>query len=257
MICAYKESPFLESVIESLKAQTVRGKMFLSTSTPNEYLEDICTRHGLEMTINPRPGLIGDDWNHGYDHASTPLVTIVHQDDYYDPHYLEVFLKYVNSYKPGEVSIVFSDYFELRQNREVHHNTLLRIKRILNFVFRIRPLNRFRFVKRRVLGFGCSICCPTVMYIKPVLGSTVFDTTFKQGLDYKIAVDLASRKGRFVYIPKRLVGHRIHEESTTSLNIRDNTKKKEDEEILSMLWPTFMVRIIAHFYAKSEKSNEL
>ena len=41
VICAYKESEFLEECILSLKKQTVRSNIFIATSTPNKYIDDI------------------------------------------------------------------------------------------------------------------------------------------------------------------------------------------------------------------------
>ena len=41
-ICAYKESPYLEECIVSLKNQTVKTDILLATSTPNEYIENLC-----------------------------------------------------------------------------------------------------------------------------------------------------------------------------------------------------------------------
>ena len=39
VICAYKESKYLEELIKSLKAQTVKSNVIMSTSTPNEYIK--------------------------------------------------------------------------------------------------------------------------------------------------------------------------------------------------------------------------
>ena len=36
VICAYKESPYLEECIQSLQAQTVSSQILMVTSTPNE-----------------------------------------------------------------------------------------------------------------------------------------------------------------------------------------------------------------------------
>ena len=41
VICAYKESAFLEECILSLKKQTVRSNILIATSTPNKYIDDI------------------------------------------------------------------------------------------------------------------------------------------------------------------------------------------------------------------------
>lgn len=257
VICAYKENPFLEQTVVSLKAQSALGSIILSTSTPNNYLEDICMKYDIEMVINRHPHLAGDDWNYGYDQAKTPLVTMAHQDDYYESVYLERCLEELNCYAATEVSLVFSDYYELRNNQEVRNNSLLKIKRVMNSPLAHRGVNGSIFLKRRVLSFGCSICCPSVLLVKPVAGSNVFNTTYKNSCDYQTWVDLASRRGRFVYISDQLMGHRIYEESATSKNLDEDIRRNEDLEILSKLWPAAIARGVNALYAKSEKSNQL
>lgn len=257
VICAYKENPYIEETVLSLKKQRVLGSIILSTSTPNTYLREICRKHGIEMIVNDQPHLAGDDWNYGYDYARTPLVTLAHQDDYYEPDYLEKFLGAVNRYGANETSLVFSDYYEMRNGQAVHDNCLLKVKRVMNKPFSIRGLNGSSFLKRRMLAFGCSICCPSVMLVKPVAGARVFDTNYRNSCDYQTWVDLASKKGRFVYVRERLVGHRIYEESATSRNLNDDIRRGEDLEILSSLWPAPVARLINALYAQSEKSNQI
>ena len=257
VICAYKENPYIEDPIRSLKAQTVLGSIILSTSTPNTYLENVCRKHEIKMIVNDRPGLAGDDWNYGYDHAETSLVTMAHQDDYYEPKYLERFLEELNKYDSAEVSLLFSDYYELRNGGTVSDNSLLKVKRVMNAPLANSRLNGSMFWKRRVLSLGCSICCPSVLLVKPVAGPSVFDTTYRNSCDYKTWVDLASKEGRFVYIADRLMGHRIYEESATSKNLGENIRRGEDLQILQTLWPAPIARGVNALYAQSEKSNQL
>ena len=46
-ICAYKESKYLEACIQSLKKQTVKTNIILVTSTPNQYIEDLCKKYEI------------------------------------------------------------------------------------------------------------------------------------------------------------------------------------------------------------------
>ena len=39
-ICAYKDSPYLEACIRSLKSQTVPSEIICTTSTPSRYLTE-------------------------------------------------------------------------------------------------------------------------------------------------------------------------------------------------------------------------
>lgn len=96
VLCGYKESPFIEEALKSLERQTVRTNILVSTSTPNDYLRDICARHGVRMVVNTGKTGLGEDWNFGYNQANTKLVTIAHQDDIYEPEFAEKVLKAAN-----------------------------------------------------------------------------------------------------------------------------------------------------------------
>ena len=41
VICAYKESPYLEECIKSLKKQTLKSEIIISTSTPNDLIKKL------------------------------------------------------------------------------------------------------------------------------------------------------------------------------------------------------------------------
>ena len=51
-VCAYKESPYLEECIESLKGQSVRSNILIATSTPNEYIKNIAEKNNIPYFIN-------------------------------------------------------------------------------------------------------------------------------------------------------------------------------------------------------------
>lgn len=257
VVCAYKENPYLESTVQSLMEQSARGNIIISTSTPNAHIRQIAVSFDIPLIVNPEPHLAGDDWNYGYNHADTPLVTLAHQDDRYEPQYLSKILDALNRYESDNVSIAFTDYYELRDGKRVENNLLLRVKRLMNAPLKAKVFNGSVFLKKRILAFGDSICCPSVTFVKENLGQSIFDTTYKNSCDYKTLVDLASAQGRFVYVPERLVGHRIYAESATTLNLAENIRKKEDAEILEQLWPRPIARAINSIYALSEKSNDL
>ena len=145
VVCAYKTSPYLESAIDSLKRQTVKSAIVVSTSTPNEHIEEACNRQGVPLIVNPNKRSIGDDWNYGYDSVNTPLVTIAHQDDRYEPDFLEIVLDTMNesNMPPG---ITFTDYYELRSDEMVLRSVLLDVKRIMSQPFVLGRAHASRFV---------------------------------------------------------------------------------------------------------------
>lgn len=257
VVCAYKENPFLDSTIQSILNQSVLGKVIVSTSTPNHHIESIAAKYEIPIYVNPKPYLAGTDWNYGYNKAESKLVTLAHQDDIYDPSYLELILKAANEYQPDDISLIFTNYYEIRDKKHIKSNKLLKIKEMMNSPFKYKAINGSKFIKKRVLSFGDSICCPAVTYAKCNLGKSIFDTEYKNSCDYKTFVDLAGKDGKFIYIPIQAMGHRIYAESATTLNLAENIRKKEDEEILATLWPSPIAKCINTVYAMSEKSNEL
>ena len=80
-ICAYKESPYLEECITSLMEQTVKSEIFIATSTPNKYIDDIAAKYNLKVYVNDGESGITQDWNFAYSKVQTDYVTIAHQDD--------------------------------------------------------------------------------------------------------------------------------------------------------------------------------
>jgi hypothetical protein len=175
---------------------------------------------------------MASDWNFAYQQMSDKrLLTIVHQDDVYEPDYLYQILKAVN--KAHDALILYTDYYELRKNKVCYSNNLLAIKRIMNFPLRFSFLQRLKCIRRLILSFGSPICCPSVTYLKTNLPAILFDTNFKNACDYKAWAVISKLDGAFVYCPISLVGHRIYKDSSTSVNIENNIRKKEDFQMLS------------------------
>lgn len=255
VICAYKENPHLEETILSLINQTIKSNIYLSTSTPNEFIKGLCEKYKIEMFVNPSPKNAGTDWNYAYDHAPTKLVTIAHQDDLYEPTFLEETL---NKIKDNENFILcFTDYYELKMGKVERTNTLLKIKRMMNWPLSKKMLQSSKFIRRRALSIGCAICCPAVTFNKENAGNSIFDTTYINSCDYKTWCDLAELDGHFIYLKKQLLAHRIYAESATTKNLGENIRQKEDFEIFCRYWPKCMAKLLNKIYAISEKSNKV
>ena len=262
-LCAYGESPYLEECIQSLKAQTKESRIIISTSTPGEYIDGIAAKYGIPVYSHEGGG-IGRDWNAAYDMAETALVTIAHQDDLYEPEYTEEMLKEVN--RSREPILFFSDYDELRmkegravgdgsQIERVHENKNLKIKRVMLTPLKGRMFRNSRVVRRRILSIGSAICCPSVTYVKAKTGDTIFSTEMKVSLDWDQWEKQSRKKGAFVYSPKVLMLHRVHEGSETTRLIADRTRSREDLEMFERFWPKGIAKRLAKKYAKSEESN--
>lgn len=255
VICAFQESPYLEECIQSLIKQTSLSTILIVTSTYCEYIQNLADKYDLKLLVNHGEHGIAGDWNFGYSQATTALVTIAHQDDIYEPEYVEQLVRLVN--KSVRPLIAFTNYGELRNSCRVYKNKLLRIKRILLFPLQIKILQRSKFVRRRSLSLGNGICCPSVMFVRCNLPNKIFQAGYRSDLDWQAWERLSKIDGDFIYCPECLLFHRIHNESETSHIITDNRRKSEDLEMFCRFWPTPIARLLERIYSTAEKSNTI
>ncbi|MCD7746009.1 MAG: glycosyltransferase family 2 protein [Lachnospiraceae bacterium] len=255
VICAYGESPYLDECIQSLLTQTVESRIYMVTSTPNEWIAARAREYGIELRVNQGESGLAGDWNFAIDQAESELVTLAHQDDVYLPEYTESIL--AESKRAADPIILFTDYCELREGETVMRNRLLAVKRIMLTPLKCRCFAKSRFIRRRILSLGSAISCPTVTMVKRRLPAVLFRNNMKSNIDWQAWEELSREKGSFVYVPRVLVKHRIHRESTTSRLLEHSARREEDLFMYRKFWPGWMARFIEFFYVRNEKSNEL
>lgn len=250
VICAYGESAYLEACIQSLKAQTLEAQIICYSSTPLDSIKNLCATYNIPFYTKEGGG-IGKDWNNALSFVETKYATIAHQDDYYEPAYVEKILQQFD--KKEDTLIVYSDYFEEKNGVRIPANTNLKIKTLM-----LKTLGLFsdsRFWRNRVLAFGNPICCPAVTYNLEKLEDFRFDEEMKVSLDWYAWYKISAYKGRFGYVSEKLMCHRIHEESETSKTIADNTRTKEDLFMYELFWPKWVAKRLIKAYVKSQETN--
>lgn len=254
VVCAYKDSPYLEDCIKSLKAQTIESNIIMITSTPSEYISGIANKYDIKLSVNLGNSGIAQDWNFGVVSCDSRYITIAHQDDIYDECYLEAILEKLQ--KTKDALIAFTDYGEIRMGEKVTKSQMLTIKRLLLSPLRIKKLQNKNFFKKLILRFGNPICCPSVTYCMDKLSLPIFEVGYGSNLDWQTWVDLSERRGSFAYVNEPLMYHRIHSDSTTSGLIENSGRGKEDLDMFEKLWPKPVAKFIEKFYKKSEKLND-
>lgn len=256
VVLAYKESKDLERCIKSVLNQKYKSDVIIATSTPNSYIRKIAKKYDLEIVINEdAKHRIGDDFDFAIKSGKTKLVTIAHQDDIYDYNYSS---EIVEKYKKNEKSIIlFTDYYELRNNKKVYKNGNLKIKRLLLTPLKINMNSNKKWAKRFVIKFGNAICCPSVTFNKDKIDFPVFDCDLTCNIDWNAWEKLSLKDGSFSFINKKLMGHKISEETTTTEIINSGVRTKEDYELFRRFWPSFIAKILNKFYKKAEKSNKV
>lgn len=253
VICAYKESRYLQECIDSLKSQSVKSNIIMVTSTPNDYISSTAEKNGIALFVNKGVAGIGGDWNFGYDSADTELVTIVHQDDTYLEDYLKLMLEALN--KAKDPIMAFCHYAELRDGEKVYENRNLKIKKLMLSPLKINSSSRL--FKRLVIAYGNPICCPAVTYVKEKVGPSPFTNDFGSNIDWQQWERLSNIKGSFAYTDNQQMCHRVHDESTTSALINDDSRTKEDYEMLLKFHTKPVAKLLIKPYSKSQDSNEV
>lgn len=255
VILAYQKSSFLENCIKSTKNQSYPSQVIIATTTKNSHIEKLAKKYKLQI-IEGKHTNIGGDFDFAIHAANTPLVTVAHQDDIYEKEYSQ---EIVNAYlKYPKSTIIFTDYYEIRDERQIYTNRNLKIKRILLLVpARFKNSLKSEATKRLIIKFGNAICCPAVTFVIKNCPKKIFTSHFKCNCDWHAWETLSKKKGAFTFIAKSLMGHRISRESTTTSIINQGIRTKEDYELFCRFWPKPIAKILTKVYQKSEKSNSL
>lgn len=256
IVLAYKNSPYLEDCIFSLKNQTVKSEIYLATSTPSDFLVRVSEKNDIRILINRNCKSIAEDWSYAYNQCRTEYLTLAHQDDIYMPKYTETCLTAAQKDRSGNNLIVFTGYNEIVDTQVRSPGLHLFIKKILLVPFLFKHSIGSVFLKRLMLSFGNSISCPTVMYHKSKLGEFEFFKDFCCNIDWDAWLRLSVLKGNFIYVNDNLVLHRINDDSQTSLQIKKNVRHMEDRIIFERLWPRPIAAFLSRIYSLATKFNQ-
>jgi hypothetical protein len=227
--------------------------VIITTSTPNEYINNLAKKYNIQVYVNNGEKGIGQDWNFGVSQTKTDYVTIAHQDDLYKENYLEEIVKELQ--KGNDFVIAFTDYREIKNGKEIELTANLKIKKIL--LFPLRFFKKSKFWKRRSLSLGSSICCPSVTVNTKITGKQPYKTELKCDLDWDTWDKMTQYDANFLYIPKELMQHRIHEESETSNLIKNNIRLEEDLLMFKRYWAEPIAKFIMKFYKKAINTNKM
>ncbi len=245
-ICAYKDSPYLESCIRSLAGQRVKSPVILCTSTPSPYIDRLAGKYGVPVYARDGASNMRDDWNFAYHMADGELVTIAHQDDVYHKDYAAELLRAYRRYP--DMTMFTSDYVIVKHDKLITRDKMLLVKRLLRLPLRVPALNDRAWVKKLPLMFGNSICCPASTYQKRLLGEPLFQEDYKFALDWANLLALAERRGRFICAERPLLYYRVHDGATTKQCIVNHDRAREEAEMFRRFWPEAVVKLLMKPY---------
>ena len=179
----------------------------------------------------------------------------MHQDDIYLPQFAEMCYNAAEKFK--DTLICFTDYGEIIGTQERSTNMLLKVKRLMFSLFMpVKKNIKNTFWKRALLALGDPIAAPSVTFNREKLNKFLFSSDFTINIDWDAWQRMALMHGRFVYVDKILMLHRIHPESATSLGLEQNIRQQEDVIMFKRFWPGNVAKLLAALYARSYKSNK-
>lgn len=254
LVPAYGRSPYLRECLTSLRNQKVASPILISTSTPFADIHQLAEEFNAELYLHSPNRGIAHDWNTGLGRTRADWITIAHQDDIYLPDYSLEVLSAIDAFTDGIMA--FTDYAEIAADGSVKRmGGLLKIKQaLLHAGFLGRKSISDPWSKTNLLRFGSPIPCPSVTMRR---GETlpVFETEFKLNMDWAAWLEMSKAPGRFIWVKKNLMLHRIHEDSETSDGIKAGYRTSEDLDLLCRIWPRPIARLIAKSYTIAYRSN--
>lgn len=245
VVLAYKASPYLAGCLDGLAAQTVKSRVMVATSTPNDAIAAAAAAHGVEVIVNPERQGIAGDFNFGLRASGARLVTLAHQDDTYAPDFLE---KSLAEFAAHDGALCFTSYVEIDDvGRPMRSKVSLAKHAIERLTLGGRHvLTGVRL--RAFLSLGNALPCSSVTYDLARLGDFAFSSGFVSNLDWDAWWRLQGAGHTFLRAPYPLVGRRHNDLTETARLLRDGTRRAEDLAMFRRAWPSPLAEIIAAAY---------
>lgn len=252
VVCTYKECEYLEECIMSLVNQTVKANIIISTSTPNDFVQEIADKYNIELRVNPDGGQV-KDYNFAMKQSDTELVMLMHQDEVLSNVFVEKILWELNHVK--KPIIAFGNYIEMHNDIvDIKPSMMVRIKRFMLLPLCVRGLSGTWLGKRGVQLFGDPITHPTVVCVRKEMPEEIFREKYKASMDWDLWERLSRQKGNFAYVKDIILYHRMNDDNqTVKLLNTTNVRYEEEYEIFCRFWPKPIARLIMKFYSKAKK----
>lgn len=245
VICAYKESSFLEDCVKSLLAQTVRPVIQIITSTPNAFISAVADKYHIPVLVNQGEGSMKNNWNFAYETAQTPYVTICHQDDIYEKNYIEELLKHIQKDTRNEIILLHTRWKMIKDGKQQESRCSV-VHALLNNIAKFFPASQW--MRLRLLSFGNAIKTPSICYNKSRCGFPLFDSAYQFALDWDTFVRLAKKPGKFIYVDRLAFLYRVSGESESCVYTKNQQRSREDLAMFRSLWPKPIAWIISKIY---------
>lgn len=249
-ICAYGNSPYLETCMKSLREQSRGGsRVILCTSTPSDYISGLAEKYEIPVFVREGESGIAADWNFAYETADSRLVTIAHQDDAYHRDYAAAVQDVWSRYP--DTSLFMTDAAIVKHGKVQRPGAFSMIKKALRLPLRNPRLNHLEQIKKLPLRFGNPVICPSCTYDKERLETPLFRSPMQFALDWDTAWRLAGLPGRFICVERPLMFYRVHDGATTKACIEDQRRAREEAQMFRKMWPGPIAGLLMRFYRRA------
>jgi glycosyltransferase involved in cell wall biosynthesis len=183
----------------------------------------------IQIVQNEESKGLASNWNHAFSLAETDYVCLAHQDDLYDPRYLQTMLDHLEEYPSA--GLIHCQARTINEDGTVFHSPIERFK--LRFWEHMKNMDRGNVYRR--LFHGNFICCPSIVYRRQVHSRVRgFDTSlsFCSDWDYSFRVLLAGMD--IAAVPETLISYRRHRSNATRNHVASLNRYKEEMRTVEM-----------------------
>lgn len=246
IVLAYGDSPFLAGCLASLRAQTTTPRLVVTTSTPSDHIAAAARAARAELIVNPEQRGIAADWNFGLTATDARYVTLAHQDDTYEPGFVQATLDAFASQE--DAVLCFTGYQEVDDRGRPKSSKISRVKHLLEAGALGRTRRNTGWRLRAFLSFGNPLPCSSVTFDRRALPDFRFSDGYASNLDWEAWWRLYREGHVFARAPARLVGRRHNALTATSSLIRSGRRQAEDLDMFRRMWPRPIGDAIAWVY---------
>lgn len=233
VIPVFNGSRFLRRTIDSLRAQTIRDFPLIcidDASTDDSMA--IAHTAGVPVLQNRERRGLAANWNRAIDVADTEYFVIAHQDDVYEPAYLETMLRVIEP-RPRAFAVHCKvQTIDERGETTAHPAALFKER----FWTSDDPMEREPRAEVSMLQRGNYVVAPTVLFRRSaVMRVGPFNERYAFVTDWEYWMRGALAGFTFPGVQERLVSFRRHEETATRAHERTMRRYEEELELLQWL----------------------
>jgi len=185
----------------------------------------------IQYLRNEKDRSMAGNWNYSFDHAKSELVTLLHDDDYLSPKYVENMLEVAEEFDGS--AAYFCDVSIVNEHNRRAFSVADFIKRFIKPRGCIIHLSGDEGLAS-ILN-GCYIFCPTICYRKSKLSYSPFSNKWKMVTDLKFYLDVLSEQSVITGINQKLYFYRRHKQNQTSKMTESLDRFKEESDLYDVI----------------------